>query len=265
MRSMGTKFQRTFEVLTEGSWLTYLTCGTLAVLMSWVMSGCRIGNRTQNTPPSIVLNFYEMAPQKYSAHVQLKNVSAPVTTDNMPISAVPTFLTNLLSNPIGIQVDSSQGRAALFNPAAAPDSSGNVSSMGVNYNVSNNTYSMESTADEAFNTNCSLNETLSATGAVNSTDSGTSIGKYSIAGHNQLVVKMDNDFTAATAGGCDSTMTVIMNCYNDATQCQQTTTNDNLALQGFFQDLFAPYIQSNLITSNQIQDVTSMGFQLNYQ
>ena len=264
MRLISTATRRSFEVLTEGSWVSYFACGTLALLVSWFMAGCRLGNHTQNktVPTDNVTGYYSMAIQKYSAHVQLKNVSAPVTSDNVPLNTIPTLLQEIFSNPIGFMVqDLNTGKSAIFNPNSTPDANGSIPSMGVTTDLGSRTYSLSDVTNSQFNSNCAENAKLAVNGSFNASDAGLKLGKFQIFGHTVLTLKMDTDF----AGNCDATMTVIMACYNDVTQCQQTTPADNQSLQDYFKSLFGLYISIGLITANQIQDVVSMGYELNYQ
>jgi hypothetical protein len=243
-----------------------LTIGALILSLS----GCVFGNHTINGPVNNPLSgilgdttsgYYATEPQTYQVSA---TVGGTTTTEDASISYLPSQISTQFSNPIAFKVDANETDVAeLFDPLDEPDG------FQFTYNAGN-TFDFSGTWTSAplwDSTLCTLTQNLTLQGefeplGTTSTTETLDGNVLPITGRMTMSVQIQYSISGST---CTNSLQEMYNCYQDVTTCMGTDANSQLGYQQIVDSLFNPFIQSGAMTPADIQTVTGMTAQIQYQ
>jgi hypothetical protein len=237
----------------------FLSCA-IAVIISWCVSGCRIGNQESPAAPPASKDpysgYYVTSPQSLNFLV----TTSHTTQKAAPTTQIPTLIAQYMTNPVALILsDVTQNAAILTAPlntkSALPISIGTDDSL--NYSV------VTSESPYWNDTNCLSRVELTETGMVTkdptiASPTGTT---YPISGRIQLKVQVVTQFS----GNCIPTFQLIAKCYQDASQCGGTDSASNQALQAPIVTTFDPMIQAQALSVSDIPNIVNYAYEVEYQ
>jgi hypothetical protein len=236
--------------LFKPSWLSYLTMGTLAVVASWALSGCRFGNREVDQAQSSdgVTGYYETQPQtmNYCAAIPAE------TCKSVSTNQIPADFSSILTNPVALLLqDASTGKSILFPPSdgtyGIPIFANTDQTLSVLRSSSPST-----TWDDSACTR--TDEELIQGAFARNNGPFTSGSKLPLSGR----ISLDITYTITFAGSCGPSMQAMADCYADASKCgthQQSEAST----------LFAPYVNAGSLGTADLSKVTTLGYEISYQ
>ncbi len=223
------------------SWLSYALSGALAIMASWVLSGCYFGNRTVNQPVQGdgVTGTYATLPQtlQYCASVASSSNEKCVYVST---SQIPADYTSIFTNPVALELaNASTGDAWILPYPTPPNSNGIEVTVGSNQTFSSPPASATNTLwdDPA----CSREDNEGVEGSFGS-------------GRVEFTLTYTIEFT----GNCAASLQAMANCYNDATQCGTHSQSDA-------QSLFEPFIDATAMSASDIPNLTGLAYEMVYQ
>ena len=93
------------------SWTSYLFSGVMALILSWAVTGCRLGNHVENQPqePSHI-KFYATTSQTFALSASYIPQATPedglqVKQDTAPLDEIPSFIQQIMSDPVAFFFD----------------------------------------------------------------------------------------------------------------------------------------------------------------
>jgi hypothetical protein len=237
--------------------LSYFLAGAVAFIASWALTGCRVGNHTeQPESPDKTSGYYETQPQSLTycgTHGQTS--CADASTNH-----IPDTVSQVMSNPVALilrDLDTGQaafasaygdGRSAL--PIYVDTATGNLSFIG-------NTTPSVVWRDKG----CTESVYIEQGGVVTKATAAKMSGKLRIVGRIAVKIQLITTFD----GDCAQTMQVMAACYADFTQCGGTDATDNRNLQAAVQETFQPYIDAGTMTGADIATTSSLAYQVSYE
>ena len=242
------------------NWSSYFITGLMALMVSFVfgvLSGCRIGNNqvtTTTTGGDTISGYYETLPQSLSLSV---TTGTQTTTKSVTTNFMPSWLTTVMTDPLAIVIQNPvNGQGLITNQAGTNGFS--IFVTGANTSLA---YSENYTTP--WMTNCTENDSGVRQGSY--TQYGT--GAKQVAGVSSLgrvSMSITNTF-GWTGTDCPSLATIFYNCFLNQDNCWDTTAvdreNDNTGLHS----IYDPFINSGVMTVDQIKTVTGLSYQVNYQ
>lgn len=237
-------------------WTSYLLSGTVAILLSWMLSGCRFGNNVV-TPenPDPITGYYQTQPQSLQFCVTF--TSSATECRNVSTNQVPSLISQVLTQPVALQVtDPNHGEALFFDPF------GNGTALPISIDLSNLELSYLGYGNPTplwSDENCTSQLFIESEGAITKTDP-TEVSGLTTKGRIGLSIEVFEIYQ----GSCTNDLLEIEDCYSDANQCNGSTSSENAALQESVQNYFNPYIESGAMSSDDISDVSSLGYSVNY-
>ena len=262
-----TRRMSSWELFIDGSWTSYLAAGTAAIMLSWFLTGCRLGNRTNNgTPPpaDTLTGVYSNTPSAMETCILKAGQTDPVCASPAP-SVAPAELLSLMSDPVAVGiVDTSTGDTRIFSPFATPDSQGKVPAISITTTLSDGTMSGGGTYPVVTywtDTACQETDKTQLKGALNTTGAGTIVQNYTIKGRIQF------SYASYTYldGNCAASTAAVVACLQDVTKCLQADAATNQAQQNFWKSYYKPYIDSGLMTISDIPNVVTLAYGVLFQ
>ena len=250
------------------NWISLFLCGGIAVVLSWATSGCFFGNYQSPQPnPDQTSGYYVTLPQSLTFFATTQSGTQTKSAD---LSLIPSDVGQYLTNPVMVIMQSlSTGSAALTSPALAAANSGNIPYLPINIatpaaNDSPLSYSQTS-APGTFWTdpNCQSTFDLVESGTLTQTTAvmPPAGNTLPLKGELQLTLRLVTQLT----GNCGPTLQTIADCYQDATQCGGTTSDQNQQIQTQVQTLFGPYIESEALALADLPTLSEYAFEVSYQ
>lgn len=241
------------------NWSSYIFTGTLAVILSWALSGCRLGNHVEEgpTPPPSLTGYYETAPQQLTFCTTLKP-DANTVCNEVSVNLVPGLISSVMGNPIAFQIMNDEtGEARFFYPFG----SGYTMPVYVNKDTKELSY-IGSTQTEVLwiDPACTTQLYLEEKGMVNTGASNTVQGLTTV-GRIALDIKVYSTYE----GTCDDSLLDMENCFFDSNQCGGADATENGVLQTAVQNMYNPYIQAGVIKAEDISNISSLGYTVSYK
>jgi hypothetical protein len=245
-----------FETGFKGSWYTYFMYGGIAVILSWVTSGCRFGSRIQNVPdPDQITGYYEASPQNLTFYATTTNT----VEKDAPVTSIPGEIGEVMTNPVALKVDDlSTGSARWISPVnrvALPvfvDPDLNLSLRGATQPVT--------LWDDS---NCKTHLEIFESGKLVKTHNVSEIpgNPYPLSGKVQATFQVINQFK----GDCVPTLQRMATCLDDINQCGESSPAENLSVQNQILDLFKPWFNAGLIAVSDIPDLVNFAYEVTYE
>jgi hypothetical protein len=256
-----------WEHFVDGTWTSYMAAGTAAIVLSWVLTGCRIGNRVEQNNGSTadtISGFYSTSPQTMEACV-MKNGATDPNCTSLSTNSAPQALKDLMTDPVAVLLrDASSRTAHIFSPFATPDEEGSIPSFMVTADLSRRTLTREKQVAPValwFDAACQETGLTVINAAMNTQGAGSSVGGFKISGRIQL--KFES--YVWLEGSCAATTQAIADCLADVTKCRQTDAQENQVAQDFWRDYYGPYIDAGLIAAADIPTVKTLGYGIVYR
>lgn len=253
------------KTLAHGSWGHYFLLGMSAVLLSWLVSGCRFGNRVEfSLKDDGVTGLYGM--QAQNAQFCFRSLSSQNTQCvSGPISSIPTGSSNIMTHPLYVQYHSSKNPVDLI--AAGNSTNPNRPSLQVTLSKSQKTVKTSGIISQVtamLDPLCIGRLELSIDGQWDSDNKEeTPYGKTR--GRLSLDYEVFMNYSAVDNGDCQSTMTLVHACYLDAQNCGAGDPEENQTWHEFWINELALFIDSGAMTVNDIPDLGGYGFRVEYR
>lgn len=229
--------------------------GCVALIASWLLTGCRLGNRLEYAEPKTLTGYYQMAIEG----VTFCSTSVGVNTEcrTAPTNQVPSIAAGVFSNPVGLQmINENTGEGMLIGVVerVAADIAVHVGTNGfeIGFTVTDPLIPYTSQG-------CTVNMDWDGDGVAVKTEHHQ-MGSYDTRGRVELDLKVTTTF----AGNCQALLTALRNCYQSEAQCGGTTAAQNTALYNRTHLALEPYLLNNALTLNQIPTIESLSFRLSY-
>lgn len=233
--------------------------GAIAVILSWLGVGCRVGDRVEKPEnPDHLSGYYLTHPQSLRFFAQTTKTSVTQESD-APLFMIPTEVSQFLSNPVALILeDLATGRASLARPKGSQALPTNVGPGNI-LTFKGVTPKLTHWHDSA----CQSYLALTEDGAILKETKLTppSGNPYPISGEIQLAIRV----TTVFEGDCGPTFQALSDCYHDFTLCQGVNTSDNLRTQSAVTDTFSPWIRSEAMTAAEIAHLTGYGYTVTYR
>ena len=232
---------------------------TLYLLISLAMTGCRVGNHSTQgaTTPADPYSGYYLTEAKALNFIGTTAQSA--ITRAAPLTSVPAGIYNVMTNPVGLALlDATTGKAGF----QANDSK-KALPVTINKDFSL-TYDGTSTSETFWeDPACTTYYELKEKGVILPATTPLSLAGNTLplSGRVQITFQV----THFIQGECAQTLQTLNNCYQDATQCGQSTPELNTELHATVLDIFQPWIDSQALTPMDISTLVSYGYEVSYE
>jgi len=233
--------------------------GAIAVFLSWIASGCRLGSFVDPAPiplnPDQISGYYVVLPQK----LKLYATTAQTTQQTGAISLIPQEVAQFMTNPVALILeDLPSGAAALTTPKgkhALPVYVNTDNTLTYHGTTPNRTYWLDP--------ECQSYLEIAESGKVIKTTSVTApLGnELPLTGKLELKIQVITQFE----GNCLPTFSSIAKCYQDVTQCAGKDSTENETLQATVIELLNPWIQSKAILPADIPNLVNYAYEVSYQ
>jgi len=240
----------------------YLIYGGVALILSWVLTGCRFGNQVeekdQNANSDTISGYYKMEPKSYGLCAQLSDTDTP-TCAEPSTKTIPQDVNDTFSNPIAILLrDASNGRTQIFNPFV-----NNPSILEIAFDTSSRKTegAGESSTYLDSNKECYDYAYLLATGELNDSNSGQVLKNKTIRGSFHFQWVEYHSFN----GSCANILSLIKDCYVNQNNCGQSSDDANFTEHTYWVNFFKPYIDAQVISVAEIPKLVEFFYQVNYQ
>ncbi len=236
------------------------------------MSGCRLGNRVeQAAQPEMVSGLYGTEAKTLEVCVTYLNQAEACAPAN--INLVPPEFAAVFSNPVGLVIDEDTGKGQFVNPFG-----NNGPSLITELILPARTVSFTGGATmEIMGTgnwlptavnDCETGLEVTEAGSLNDVDKGTVMFGSELSGRLDLSLTVekvfqktsDNKFYCGTA-----TLDFLEACFKNAADCQGTGAPQNTQRQAEVASLYTPYIESSLITPDQISEILIRKYTITYK
>jgi hypothetical protein len=243
----------------KSSWVGRGSLGACAaILLITGASGCRLGNRIENTPnPDQVTGLYE------SAFQSLTFCAAHSATVCQPaaVSEVPSLVSGVMTNPVALVLGDSKTGSGYVVATDGSD-------LALKTFISQKTQSVSYLASTQQGTlwadpGCLTQLHLEQSGTY--TRSTHSSNGIDVSGDLALRVQVVRRIFPKTGGDCTPTLQALQSCYDDVTTCGGSSPSENQALQEEIQAMFDPYIQAGAMTAGDIPQITHLTYEVVYQ
>jgi len=243
--------------LFEGwSWISLLLSGSIAVILSWVASGCRVGDQVVAQPnPDQYSGFYLAQPQE----LKFTATTDKTLSKDAPLSSIPTEIGQYISNPVAFLLqDLKTGSAVLADPAGSQG-------FPITFNPDLTLTYQGTTTPSTFwhDKECQTYLEVLENGTLSKTVTGhiPAGNTRKIMGEIHLTVQVNTLFN----GNCRATFQSLANCYQDASQCEGSSSTENLQNQSAVIENFRPLLESETITPADIANLVNYSYEVSYQ
>jgi hypothetical protein len=232
--------------------------GTLAILASWLFTGCRLGNAIQGAPENDAwTGFYEAAPQTLqfcSVNRQTHQTfcGAAATTE------IPAILANHVPRLMIFQLLKSSTQGAFYSPYVSnPEDYVLYSTLGEAGKL---------TLEKGFEPSefwrdpqCLAQLEMVGEGLLSKTSS-TVISGVKTRGRYRGSVGVIWTFGT----NCGAELESLRSCYLDATQCGGSSAGDNSTTQSSVRTFFAPYVNANVLGTTDWSQIQNLAYEVSY-
>lgn len=235
--------------------LGWVWSGCLALIASWLLTGCRLGNRLEYAEPKTLTGYYEMDIDGVT--FCSTSVGANTICHAAPTNQVPAIAAGVFSNPVGLQmINEHTGEGMLIGVVerVAADIAVHVptNAFDLGFTVTDPTIPYTSST-------CNVNMDWDGEGVAVKGEHRV-VGSYDTRGNVYLDLKVTTTFS----GSCQALLTALRNCYQSEAQCGGTSAQQNSALYSRTHLALDPYVQNGVLALNQISTLESLSFRLTY-
>ena len=238
------------------NWFYYLVTGTVAIIISWLFTGCRFGNNIERpSNPDTISGYYQTQPQT----LQFCATHTTTKCNEVITNQIPQLISQVMSNPVALVMqDLSTGDAVLVAPK------GDGSALPVIVTPKNTLELNRSTRSSVLwdDRDCTFKIYVIEAGALTKESTPITVGGgLPLSGRVQLDVQILTAFDAK----CKASLDKMASCYQDKDTCGGSTDADNKSLQGSVQDLFNPYIEAKVMQVSDIPYISATGYEVLYK
>lgn len=239
------------------SGLGWVWSGCLALIASWLMTGCRLGNRLEYAEPKTLTGYYELNIQSLNFCATSSGTAGGTVCHASPTNLVPTVASDVFSNPIALQmINETTGEAMLigiFQRIAADILvTPNTSAFNLGFTIPDPLipYTLSG---------CSITMDWDGEGRAVKAEHRT-VGNIDTKGHLELGLQV----TTAFSGNCANLLAQLRNCFQSENQCGGSSASQNRTLFDRTHQALDPYFQAGVLTLNQIPALEALSFRLTY-
>ncbi len=233
-----------------------LIMGLLALVASYVFTGCRFGNHTGQPLTTDPSGWYNTEPKSLLLCTDIRNDCKAGAVDKIPYIDVNTF-----TDPVALSVTASTGSGVFANfnldkTSFLPVDLSNDKTfqVGASGTFSKFFQSTDCAADLAIEGEGSL--------TIYSPKKSDSNGNP-ISGRVAQNVVVIQSLVSTVEDGCANTMQLVADCFHDETKCQGGATNSDL--HQYTVSVMGPYIDAGVIAESDIPNVRSLIYQAKYE
>lgn len=236
-------------------WSLYWISGVLAILCSWVFSGCRVGNRVQAvTDADQISGYYELQSNTFNVCASLvhsnNNSCKPMTTNQIPES-----LASVLTQPVALQVLSFEtGRAALYDPL------GDKMNLPIFVDPDSKKLSVLAQGEDDLGLGCKSQFLLEMSGQLYEAPS-QKIRGIPTRGRMELDLHLSTTFSI----DCKAHLQEQLDCYLDVNKCAGTTQSQKEAEQEAVKAEYNLYVRSGVLDMNDLPNLGAAGYEISYR
>ena len=227
--------------------------------MAWALTGCRFGNLTEylekEEEEKVFDGYYESEPQKltFCAETNEDSFCNEVNTNQ-----IPSYISSILSNPVAFLFDPEQdGASYFFNPE------GDGSALTVSFDPETLQFSYLGYSDPQIlweDSNCTSQFFFQVDGSISQQDQDSEHSSgYPTSGRAEIKLQSLTTFD----GDCVSSLTEMLQCYEDISYCGDEEYNETT--QESVQAIFNPFIEAEVLDTDEIDQITSLGYEVSYQ
>lgn len=257
MKGMGN-----MNLVKSSNWVTLFFCGGIAIVLSWLASGCRWGNQESSpaSPPEAAdpyEGYYNLTPKSLSYQATLNSAVEGTLTpkqDNLPLSYMPELLAVYLTNPVYLVSGGNpkQGNYGLM-PAHHPE----YGAIPIDL-YTDGSLSFEGTGSPFVvwkDPNCLSHIEITESGKLYQNASS----QDGIMGRIELAVMVVTKFQ----GNCEATLQTVATCYQDSSACPVDPKKDG-QLQLLLETMDA-LVQTKVIQPSEISRLSDYTYTATYE
>ena len=242
------------------NWSSYFITGLMALMISFVfgaLTGCRFGNNqttTSTTGVDTISGYYETLPQSLSLTV---TTGTQTNTTSVTTNFMPASLSAVMTNPIAVVIQNPvNGQGLITNQSG-------TNGYSIYVTGSNTSLAYSESATTQWMTNCTETDTAVRQGSYSQYQTGPKL----VEGVNSLgrVSLNITDSFAWVGTDCASLATTFNTCFVNQDTCWGTTAVDRENENTDLHSVFDPFINSGVMTVDQIKTVTGISYQVDYQ
>lgn len=248
--------------------------GTLAVIAAWValtfgLSGCRFGNRTElgNTDP--YSGNYDTAPA--TLHFQVKTTAGTQTVETSA-TLVPDELAHYFTDPVALRVDKEGTLGEMGNAYFGDPTEVNATQpKGLPVSISTKGEIATGLQYEPeplwFFPDCLVTTQLVMQGqfARYAQPMPAVEGKTASIGSMQLTAAVIDKLSETYVGACAADLAEMESCYRDTNQCRDNAETSKAQSHAYVKAVFKKYIDAGALTVDDISSVTSLAYYVTYK
>ncbi len=236
----------------------------VSLAIGWLfVSACRLGNRVESSSTNIssqddISGIYELFPKTVTYCIQTSTAQngkcLGVTTDQISAS-----LAAILTNPVRVSLSNLQtGEGTLSNPKNPNQSLPTR----VQIQTAKLTYSGKSNQESLWgNYACGSQMLVDQIGFLDRFPSEHLVNSFKTVGKLVLRITIETLFDGTE---CPSAFAEILDCYQNAERCGQESSELNLQQQEIVRQYFVHYIDTGLLSLEEIPSLVSMGYEITY-
>ncbi len=236
-----------------------LIAGLLALVASYIFTGCRFGNHVGQPLTTDPSGWYETEPKSILLCTDIRNDCKAGTVDKIPAIDLGTF-----TNPVALAIqDLSTGSGYFANTSLDQNSLLPVM-------VSNDkTFQIGASGTYArffLSADCGSQVSVEGDGSLSTySPKKTNSDGTSLSGRVATNIVVMQSLESTVDGGCAATMQLVADCYHDETLCQGGSSSLNTTYHQYWQSVLAPYIDAGAIAESDIPAVRNLVYQATYQ
>ncbi len=240
------------------SWFSYFISGTAAVMASWLLSGCRLGNHLELPQnPDQISGYYETAPQSFEVCATYDHSSCNLNT---PVNQIPSMPAVIMSNPVILLMKDLKTGEALLG-----DSRGSGYAIRIFADESGRL-----TDERHFNPStfwvdepCYWQESIVEEGTYSKNSPGVSVSNQEpkISGK----IELSFEYYFQFFGTCDQTLGTLYSCYLDPNKCGDTDSAKNAKYHLFTKSIFDLYLAAQVMQETDIKTAKALYFKVLYK
>lgn len=239
---------------------SYLVSGTLAILASWILTGCRFGNHVERADSvENLTGYYRSQPVRLMFKAVLQPQGGAVETREFAGNTdhLPDNWDIFLTDPSGVAMDPASSQGFLM---------GIVGDKGYKTPIQftqAGQFNLVTPPQEIRFTDsppCTQVWTLEGAGTLTQTAKST-YKDFPTRGNLSLTTSGDRRYQ----GDCSNVLGIFQSCLQDLTKCPGSTETDQKTWQGFVAGVYGPAILAGGITANDIQAIQELSYTLVYE
>ncbi len=243
---------------------SYFVTAVLAVLMSWMVAGCKFGNSVQYAEsPDQLTGYYEMRPQSVRLFLQLDGETGAREGQHPP-SQIPYPIGAITTNPVILYMqDLKQGYGLLISALVSNPTDG------LPIAVQNNTRLVtdgQSNLLLAWNDPaCTRQYFFSGTGSI---DPSIHTTFSSITTRGRIQMDLNFYYTITPQEGatsCDASLTAMAQCLQNVNACLGESADERQQVQEVQRLRYQPFLDAHLLTFEEFPRLRGFGFDVSYE